>query len=585
MASTPEQVDAAIRRLEEAKSDLGNRAKLNLALGVLHLRKQDVARAERAFREAEAREPKLAEPHLALGQLYLATQNTSQAEREFKAAAAIEPVGSPARLRLADFYLLAQRPDEAKRTLLEITQKAPAYLPAWRRLAEMSFQEHNYDETLRALQVVLKRSPLDLDGHLLRGRVRLAKRETTEAIQEFQQVLKLDPRNAIGRYQLALAQVDTGNLQQARAELKEAISAAPNLTEAVLLLAELDMQAGAVQPAIEDLQAFVTRLPNVLEAHRLLGLLYLAKREPARAIDEFRKVQALAPEDPRGSYLVGIGLRTQGKPAEAKREFEAALAVSPGYVEPLDQLASMAFAEKQPDVALGRVTKQAGLVPKSGGIQYILGMVHLARHEDALAEREFLKAVELEPARGDAYVRLADLYQGSGRYDEALAKAREAVRVAPRAIPPRMIMGLVYIRKGDITKAKEVYEQILTLNPRFALAANNLAWLYSEYGGDKARALQLAQAAKDIAPEDPNISDTLGWILYKSGVYQQAVGLLRESARKLPDEPVVQYHLGLAAMKAGDKNSARVALTAAVNSPVSFSGKEEARKALAELRQ
>jgi Flp pilus assembly protein TadD len=87
-----------------------------------------------------------------------------------------------------------------------------------------------------------------------------------------------------------------------------------------------------------------------------------------------------------------------------------------------------------------------------------------------------------------------------------------------------------------------------------------------------------------MAPEDPNVSDTLGWILYKSGVYQRAVGLLRESAGKIPDQPVVQYHLGSALLKVGDKDGARTALTAAVNSPATFAGKDEARKALAQLR-
>ena len=88
-----------------------------------------------------------------------------------------------------------------------------------------------------------------------------------------------------------------------------------------------------------------------------------------------------------------------------------------------------------------------------------------------------------------------------------------------------------------------------------------------------------------MAPEDPSVSDTLGWILYKRGVYQRAVSLLRESASKLPDQPVVQYHLGLASLKVGDKDGARAALTAAVNSPASFAEKDDARKALAELRQ
>lgn len=582
-AATPAEVDVATRRLEAAQANLGDRAKVHQALGVLYLRKGDVGRAERAFQEAVAREPKLAEPHLALAELYLAKRDATQAEREFKAAADLAPVGSPARMRLADFYLLTQKPDEAKRTLSEITRGAPAYLPAWRRLAEISLQERNYDESLNALTSLLKRNPSDLEGHLLQGRVRLAKRENTEAIQEFQQVLKLDPRNAVAHYHLGLAQLHTGNLQQAKTELKEAVSAAPNLTDAVLLLAELNIQAGMVQPAIEDLQSFLARQPGAIEAHRLLGMAYLAKHEAARATEVFRKLLALDPKDARGLYLLGIGLGLQGKTAEARNELEAALAMAPGYVEPLGQLAGMALAEKRPDAALGRVTKQAALVPKSGGIQYVLGMVHLVRRELALAEGAFLRAAELEPTMVDAYVRLGDLYQASGRYDEALAKANEALRVNPQALAPQMVMGAVYHRKGDVTKAQQVYEKVLTVHPRFALAANNLAWLYSEHGGDPAKALQLAQSAKEMAPEDPNISDTLGWILYKSGVYQRAVGLLRESSRKLPHQPVVQYHLGSALLKVGDTNGARTALTAAVTSPANFAEKDEARKVLADL--
>jgi Flp pilus assembly protein TadD len=115
-------------------------------------------------------------------------------------------------------------------------------------------------------------------------------------------------------------------------------------------------------------------------------------------------------------------------------------------------------------------------------------------------------------------------------------------------------------------------------------AANNLAWIYSEYGGDKEKALQLAQMAKERAPDDPRISDTLGWILYKRGVYQPALALLKESAAKLPDNPQVQYHLGMVYAQVGDQANARQSLIAAVGSPADFQGKDEARKTLASLR-
>ena len=90
--------------------------------------------------------------------------------------------------------------------------------------------------------------------------------------------------------------------------------------------------------------------------------------------------------------------------------------------------------------------------------------------------------------------------------------------------------------------------------------------------------------AKEVAPDEEYTSDTLGWIFYKRGVYQRALSLLRESAAKLPEDPEVQYHLGMASLKVGDRETARKALTFVAKSPTSFVGKDEATKALAELK-
>ena len=584
MATTPEELDDAIRRLEAAQVDLGDRAKLHMALGTLYSRKRDVARAERAFQEAVAKEPKSVEAHLALGTFYVDKRDLAQAEREFKMAADIAPIGSPTRMRLSNFYFLVQRPDEAKRILSEITQKAPDYLPAWRRLAEIALDEGNYDESLKALQPVLKKNPSDLEGRLLQGRVRLAKHETTDAIQDFQHVLKLEPRNALAHYQLGLAQLQTtSNLQQAKAELKEATSIAPDFTEAVLLLAELNIQAGAVQPAIEDLERLIARPPTIVRAYALLGTAFLVKREPAKATATYRMLKTRVPKDPRGPLLVGLGLRAEGKIGEAKKEFEAALALDPGHVDAAHQLIIIALADKQPDDALSRLTKQIALAPKSGGLQHLLGMLYLARREPALAEGAFLRAIELEPRLTESYIALGNLYRVSGRYNEAVAKLDQALNVDPRNASAQMLLAVLHEGKGELAKAQQGYERILALDPRFAPAANNLAWLYSEHGGDKEKALELAQRAKQAAPEDPHISDTLGWILYQRGVYQRAMSLLKESAARLPDSPVIQYHLGMASLKAGDKDGARKALIAALNSPGNFEGREEARRALSEL--
>ena len=94
----------------------------------------------------------------------------------------------------------------------------------------------------------------------------------------------------------------------------------------------------------------------------------------------------------------------------------------------------------------------------------------------------------------------------------------------------------------------------------------------------------MAQTAKEVAPDDPHVSDTLGWILYHRGVYQRALTLLKESAAKLPESPEVQYHVGMASLKAGDKEAAKQSLAVAAAARTTFVGKAEAQEALAQLK-
>ncbi|MGH7346789.1 MAG: tetratricopeptide repeat protein, partial [Candidatus Rokuibacteriota bacterium] len=285
----------------------------------------------------------------------------------------------------------------------------------------------------------------------------------------------------------------------------------------------------------------------------------------------------------RGPFLVGLALRAQGDSVRAQNEFEASLALAPEYVEPLAQLAFIALADKQPGVALARVQKQIALRPKSGALQSLLGDVYLASKQDKLAEGAYVKALELNPRLVGALVQLGRLYGTSDRLDQSLGELEAALKINSRNLVALTLTGVVYERKGDIPNARKSYEQALAVDPRYAPAANNLAWLYTQHGGDQEKALQLARTANEVAPEDPRIADTLGWILYRRGIYRNALGLLEASAAKLPGDPEVQYHLGMTYYKLDNRAAARDALSRALKLRDQFPGADDARQTLAGL--
>jgi hypothetical protein len=59
--------------------------------------------------------------------------------------------------------------------------------------------------------------------------------------------------------------------------------------------------------------------------------------------------------------------------------------------------------------------------------------------------------------------------------------------------------------------------------------------------------------------------------------------LLKDASEKLPDNPVVQYHYGMAQHKNGDLAGAKKSLQTSLKLSQNFPGAEEAKKVLSEL--
>ena len=74
-------------------------------------------------------------------------------------------------------------------------------------------------------------------------------------------------------------------------------------------------------------------------------------------------------------------------------------------------------------------------------------------------------------------------------------------------------------------------------------------------------------------------------MLYARGKYAEAVPVLAAAVKKASEAQVLQYHLGMAQLKAGDRSAARASLELAVKGDARYPGVEEARAALANLKK
>jgi len=270
---------------------------------------------------------------------------------------------------------------------------------------------------------------------------------------------------------------------------------------------------------------------------------------------------------------------------DAIREYEEALKLSPDRLEALTSIVRLYLSRDNFKEAFDRASQYLSKTKNQAAVYQLMGQAKIAAKEYQQGIEYLEKVINIDPNATVAYYQIGNAYAAQKKFDTAISQYEKVIAKSPKAIPPMMMAAILYDRKSQSDKANEYYRKILDVNKDFVPAANNLAWNYAHFGGNLDVALGLAQRARELAPQDPGVADTLGWLSYKKGAYPTAIGLLKESNEGYKgSNAAVLYHLGMAYAKNGDKTLATDALGKALSSDKDFTGREDAKKALEELK-
>jgi tetratricopeptide (TPR) repeat protein len=176
--------------------------------------------------------------------------------------------------------------------------------------------------------------------------------------------------------------------------------------------------------------------------------------------------------------------------------------------------------------------------------------------------------------------RLARFYAATNRTPRTIEVYEQAILVRPDDAQFHHYLGMLYELRGNSEQAIERYESAIRIDPNLAEAKNNLAYILADKGTNLDRALDLAQDAKTLLPNNPSVSDTLGWVLFKRGVPGAAISYLKEAEAATSERDAslgqVRHHLALAYEANGDKKEALAAFDRALSAAPTDPGVEPA---------
>jgi Tfp pilus assembly protein PilF len=94
------------------------------------------------------------------------------------------------------------------------------------------------------------------------------------------------------------------------------------------------------------------------------------------------------------------------------------------------------------------------------------------------AEFEFKKAIALNPGYATAHQWYAEYLRLMGWFDESIAESNKALELDPLSLVINMEAGLPYYFRRQYAEAEEHFQKAIDLDPNFALAYLDLAWVY-----------------------------------------------------------------------------------------------------------
>jgi tetratricopeptide (TPR) repeat protein len=552
--------------------------------GLTSLRKNDSKAAEDAFRRALEIYPKYTPARAALATLYLAMGNQEKGEQELILATKFDPENEELLHIVGTYGSVTRRLDDYENFYRDFLKRKLDSTAAKKKLAEVLITMGELQRAWAYVHELWKARLGDTDVLYLSGRLQLAQNEYDRAAEAFSQVTRDRPRFAPAYYFLGQARLGTNDTRQAKIALTKAKELNPVWLAPRMALARIYLGSGAYDWALEESEPILQAQPRDFDILMIAGTARLKKGEAGPALDLFHRAKEINPADATPQINIGAAYVVQKKYGQALTAYEEALKLDPNRTDALGSIAQVLAVQGNQKAAFERVQQQLAKTQNKAEVYQLLGQLSVDQHDYEKALSYLEKAVALKPDLFFAAHLIASTYMAQKKFDQAIAESEKIIQKNPMAIPSYMLLGSLHDLKQQYDQANRYYKKVLDLDKNSALAANNLAWNYTQYGGDLDAALTLAQKARELNPNDEGIAHTLGWIYYKKGVYLKAINVLKESSEKLKDRnPTVLYHLGMAYSKKGDNTLAKESLSKALKLDQNFPEAKEAKQALDEI--
>jgi len=420
-----------------------------------------------------------------------------------------KPADAGIRMLLARVFIGLARYDEAAEQYRAIHRQEPEEITALMLLSELYLNQDKLPEAEKTLQEVMRVDSESYPAHVLLGRIYLSNRQLDQSLAAYDKALELNWSS-----ELLLEKSEVYRLQERYEEMnaiyREILKDDPGNERVSLSLINSLLLLNQEEQALAELERFKAESDHSNRADLSMARFYVRMKKYEQAIDLLRS--SLSKNSaPDTRYLLAVVL-TQTK------QYEKAL------------------GELQ---LIGKDTEE---YENAVGLQVRILRI-MDRTEQAIELLE--RVVQDEETRSpDMYVMLAALYQLQDNTELGRSTFDRAMSAFPGDEQLLYEYGLFLDTAGKQDEALTVMQEVIKRQPEHGEALNYVGYSWADRSMNLDQALEYIRRAVELKPENGYVRDSLGWVFYRLGRYEEARQALEEAVRLSEEDPTIFEHLG-----------------------------------------
>ena len=361
-------------------------------------------------------------------------------------------------------------------------------------------------------------------------------------------------------FAVAQAAWQAGQGGTALGSIDAALKLKPDWQTALLFKAQVLQQKDSDAAAIAVMASHLQLYPFASEVRTAYAKQLARAGRMDEAKEAFSTLIQQMPENPEPHFALGLVAMQGNDLNAAEASFKRALELryeDEGTLNFL--LGQVSEAQGAAEVAIARYKTVTGRQQLDAGLRAAMLMGKAGRLPEArawLAEMAALQSANAD----DRIARIAQtesqLLRDAKRYAEAFDVLDKALLRVPDGIELLYDRAMAAEKLNRLDVLERDLRRMIELKPDYAHAYNALGYTLADRTNRLSEAVTLLEKALSLAPEDPFILDSMGWALYKTKRYSEAISFLRRAYQARPD-PDIAAHLGEVLWVKGERDEAR----------------------------